>query len=396
MKAAIELLKNLLSSSGSLPFIVGVLVILIGASNGIKIGNFEYTIPNDLWRSGLSVVGILLAGIGAWLIIAQRSTSAKRGEIKVDISEFNHNNPELRFRYRDLATVDGFLDRIWREGLRLAVPQQTYGSEWVLSEKQTGHYRHDLGARATNSTADRRTLEVAGLHPAMELAAVSPKQILFIDPSPVLGGSGENIAYRFTELGTVEGLLNRIGNELLKGRDLTNSNYGEKWVLYNMETGQYLDNLNERKEETLAWAGINEGMRLQILRPPLKPAETNASNARSSDGVDWKSLVANLITLSHDQWSLFQYVLGQRGKYVGLAQLGEIVRLTDSDVYYRLEALVNLRLIEKRSDAADRRSSYRLPASLCEVAPDDHSVSPSTVTGRSGNWRSRQYPPDDG
>jgi hypothetical protein len=88
-------------------FLSGVVLLLLGATSGINIGTFQISITDTLGRAGISIVGIILIGVGMIFQVKEYSKAAKNAELSMSTSNVltAWNRDEFRKRLKTAIDV---------------------------------------------------------------------------------------------------------------------------------------------------------------------------------------------------------------------------------------------------------------------------------------------------
>jgi transcriptional regulator with XRE-family HTH domain len=146
--------------------IIGVALILVSATGAVRYSGETFLI-DTAWRYILAALEVVLTGVGIY-----KETSPGGGKLTIDLTRIRgQGEPSLEYSYNKLSTVDGLLDLIYAAILP-DMPRCTYGTRWVLSNKQNGVKFRDIGlqwAAKHGLPKDTRVLKDAGIKPGMTL-----------------------------------------------------------------------------------------------------------------------------------------------------------------------------------------------------------------------------------
>lgn len=277
----------------------GVLLLVLGGIGSLPVGKLVLPIEHPL-EIVLFGFGGALAALSGFAIVrwpAQGEPDGSRGEITFDLKEvLGENAKDLKIKYRDLTTVEALLDKIYYS-IRSKVPAGSYGEQWILRKEENEEPLRILStvwAQLFDEREDFRSPREVGIEPGMKFKVRWYKQpFLWINPNPKAGRRALIMELRYHDLDTIDGLLNKIGEQILPTQ--SSPTYGDKWVLRDAASGETLDigpgwakrNGRARDDRSLAEAGIKGGVRLRVVFITLHsdPIDTAPEGSATPDRI---------------------------------------------------------------------------------------------------------------
>ena len=126
--------------------LLGVLVCALAAAAGeVHWGNLVLPRIDTSGRIGLGVLGVALCGASVYLW--RHTVASDKRSLEISFSEIlGPGADHAKYEFRDLTTVDAFIDDIYRTRLQGAVSCHSYSTEWILATKG-GEKLYDIGSQ---------------------------------------------------------------------------------------------------------------------------------------------------------------------------------------------------------------------------------------------------------
>jgi hypothetical protein len=361
-----------------LTLILGIILISVASVGTIDYGSLHFILIGP-WRIVIIVLGAIVLGLGAWLLL--RETEDVSGQsIRVDLTSFPGISKKKKTLHSPAQiTVDAFLDKIYLEALVGVVQRQTYGREWILVDGRSGRQFRNLGAdwaRSRGMAADNRSLIEAGIYAGMKVRVENTKGGLVIDATPFRGGDQPPAVYGWGTLTTAGNLLRRICRDLLP--DEAPQGYGKRWVLTAVDGSDLA--IQPEDARPLTALGIHDNTRLDIRRPLVAGhAEEPLIELMDVPEILRQPLLVRRNQLNENMSQLLEYIRQETrsGDYLQLERIAR--RFPDlaqrPGMFYRLQVLYLMGFIDRRSAGRDEHGeehhAYALSPAFRQQIPHE-------------------------